>query len=108
MAKRKKGQKTSNIEKRKAEKKQKYAAMRESAKGSEPGTVSLGGRGRSFTKSEHYCKHERRNERRANAVENREAWDKLTPQEKIQRLNYRLGKGVGAKRERERITKCIN
>ncbi len=37
------------------------------------------------------------------ALTRQEAYSKLTPSQKIQKLDRNLGKGVGAKKERERL-----
>ena len=46
----------------------------------------------------------RKKEKREEAVERQEAYDKLTPQQKLALLDTKLGTGVGAKRQRERLT----
>lgn len=45
----------------------------------------------------------RRAERRAQANARVEAWRSLSPQQKLKTLDNRLGKGLGAVRQRERI-----
>ena len=37
------------------------------------------------------------------AIERNEAWAKLTPEQQIADLDKRLGKGIGAKKQRTRI-----
>jgi len=43
--------------------------------------------------------------RQAEAKERAAFYKKLTPEEKIKQLDKRLGKGVGAVKERKRLTK---
>ena len=43
--------------------------------------------------------------RQAEAKERQKAYDDLTPAQKIARLDAKLGKGVGAKKQRERLAK---
>lgn len=49
--------------------------------------------------------HERR---KAEAELRQESHNKLSPNAKIQQLDKRLGKGIGAKRERKRLKKLID
>lgn len=42
-------------------------------------------------------------ERRREAQERQEAWNKLSPAEKLKSLDERLGVGKGAKRQREKL-----
>ena len=42
------------------------------------------------------------------AIERNEAWAQLTPEQQIADLDRRLGKGVGAKKQRARIQYKIN
>ena len=41
--------------------------------------------------------------RKKEAKQRQEAYDKLTPKEKIARLDQKLGKGVGATKQRARL-----
>ena len=41
--------------------------------------------------------------KRQEAIERNKAWDLLTPKEQLEDLDKRLGKGVGAKKQRARI-----
>lgn len=41
------------------------------------------------------------------AVERNEAWTKLSPQQQLERLDLRLGKGVGATKQRTRLQRLI-
>jgi hypothetical protein len=50
----------------------------------------------------------RRAKRRAAAEERQEAWAKMTPQQQLKALDGRLGKGVGAKKQRARIQERID
>ena len=43
------------------------------------------------------------NDRQKEAIERNKAWDLLTPKEQLEDLDKRLGKGVGAKKQRARI-----
>ena len=45
-----------------------------------------------------------RDQRKSEAEARQEAHDKLTSQQKLAKLDKRLGKGIGAKKERARIT----
>ena len=42
------------------------------------------------------------------AIERNEAWAQLTPEQQIADLDRRLGKGIGAKKQRARIQYKIN
>jgi len=44
-------------------------------------------------------------QKREDAKRMKEEYDKLTPQQKIDKLNKKLGVGVGAIKQRERISK---
>jgi len=46
-------------------------------------------------------------ERRIEAEERQEVWAKLTPAQQLAALDARLGKDVGAKKQRARITKAL-
>lgn len=78
-------------------------------------TKTMQGRGsrRHPTNKEHYDSVERWQEqhskaaKRARAKEMAEARALRTPQEQLQRLDKLLGVGVGAKRERARLSKLI-
>ena len=48
-----------------------------------------------------------RNERKEKALVRQKVREKMTPQEQLDRLDMLLGKGVGAKRERARLTKQL-
>jgi len=50
---------------------------------------------------------ERQEEKRTLAEENRTARDARSAKEQIAALDHRLGKGVGAKKERYRLNKVI-
>ncbi len=106
----KKGLATSTKEKRKTAKKQAYASMRESSKGTEtsfdPDVKAT--RGRMSTGSTRYCTHPRRGERRANAIESRMAWNTLTPIQQLSHLNEKLGFNRGATKQRARLLKEIS
>lgn len=45
--------------------------------------------------------------RRKEAAKRQSAWSKLSPAEQLKKLDERLGKGTGAKRQRERLAKLI-
>ena len=47
--------------------------------------------------------HERVKQRQVEAKERDAAYARLTPKQKIDRLDQKLGKGVGAKKQRERL-----
>lgn len=46
--------------------------------------------------------------KREEAKQRQEAWDKLYPKDKLEALDRRLGKGVGAKKQRARIQAQID
>ena len=50
---------------------------------------------------------DRREKRQREAQERQEAYDKLTPKQKMAKLDQKFGKGIGAKRQRERLSKQI-
>ena len=43
------------------------------------------------------------NDKQKEAIERNEAWTQLTPEQQISDLDRRLGKGIGAKKQRARI-----
>ena len=48
-------------------------------------------------------------DRQKEAIERNEAWAQLTPEQQIADLDRRLGKGIGAKKQRARIQyKIVN
>lgn len=51
---------------------------------------------------------QRREELRERAAERREVRDKMTPAQQLRSLDYRLGKGEGAIRERERLEALVD
>lgn len=53
------------------------------------------------------CRHPRRESRKKFALEYQEARAKLTPQQQLEVLDLRLGKNVGAIKERARLLKQI-
>jgi len=99
-----KGMKTSTKDQRKLLKKQQYAAMRQSSKGTEVNTTTDGNtyKGLKSTGMRH-CAHKQREKRRAEALARKKISDKQTPAERLALLNYRLGVGQGAKKERKRL-----
>lgn len=52
--------------------------------------------------------HQRREELRAGAAERKEARDKMTPAQQLRALDYRLGKGQGAVKERKRLEALVD
>lgn len=46
--------------------------------------------------------------KREEAKQRQEAWNKLYPKDKLEALDRRLGKGVGAKKQRDRIHAQMN
>ena len=52
-------------------------------------------------------KDEIRERKQSEAVERQEAHDKLTPQQKLDKLDKRFGTGVGAKRERAKLKRVL-
>ena len=48
------------------------------------------------------------NTKQQEAIERNEAWVQLTPEQQIADLDRRLGKGIGAKKQRARIQYKIN
>jgi len=46
--------------------------------------------------------------KRAEATERNDAWRKLTPKQQLASLDGRLGKNVGAKKQRQRIKASMN
>jgi hypothetical protein len=50
---------------------------------------------------------QRQKDARAAAEERQENWAKLSPQEQIKALDERLGKGIGATKQRKRIMEKI-
>ena len=51
---------------------------------------------------------QRREELRERAAERKEARDKLTPTQQLRALDYRLGKGEGAAKERGRLEALVD
>ena len=51
---------------------------------------------------------QRREEVRAQATERKEVRDKLTPTQQLRALDYRLGKGEGAAKERCRLEALVD
>lgn len=51
---------------------------------------------------------QRREELRERAAERKEVRDKMTPAQQLRSLDYRLGKGEGAVRERERLEALVD
>ena len=49
----------------------------------------------------------RRNEKKTEAIQRQTEFNALTASEKLNRLNNRLGEGVGAKKEREKLAKLV-
>ena len=45
--------------------------------------------------------------RQKNAIERQAKWNKLTPKEQLADLDKRLGKDIGAKKQRARLAKLI-
>ena len=43
------------------------------------------------------------NDKQKEAIERNEAWAQLTPEQQLADLDRRLGKGIGAKKQRARI-----
>jgi len=52
--------------------------------------------------------HERREELRERAAERKEVRDKLTPAQQLRAMDYRLGKGEGATKERKRLEALVD
>jgi hypothetical protein len=52
-------------------------------------------------------KNERWEVRRQEAEERNREWEGLTPKEKVEKLDQRLGKGMGAKRQREKLARAL-
>ena len=48
------------------------------------------------------------NTKQQEAIERNEYWAQLTPEQQLENLDSRLGKGVGAKKQRARIQYKIN
>ena len=46
-------------------------------------------------------------ERRIDAEARQEEWARLTPQQQLAELDSRLGKGIGAKKQRAKLAKAI-
>ena len=53
------------------------------------------------------CRRSRREKRQREAIERQSRREKRTPQEQLQILDQRLGPGIGAERERARLTSMI-
>jgi hypothetical protein len=53
-------------------------------------------------------KRNRRTERQKQAIERQESYNELTTEQKIAKLDKKLGKGAGAVREREKLSKKPN
>ena len=53
------------------------------------------------------CRPDKKSERIAVAEENLKRWQSLTPQQQLEELDRRLGKDVGAKKQRARIKASI-
>ena len=51
---------------------------------------------------------QRREELRERAAERKEVRDKLTPTQQLRALDYRLGKGEGAAKERRRLEAFVD
>ena len=52
-------------------------------------------------------RYDRHTLRRQEAEKRNEAWEKLTPQQQLEQLDIRLGKGLGAKKQRRRLSKKL-
>lgn len=50
---------------------------------------------------------ERREERRKNAEQRNQEWQKLTPAQQLAELDARLGVGQGAKKQRQKIERLL-
>ena len=48
-------------------------------------------------------RHDRKAQRQSEAQARQASYDKLSPKEKLARLDKKLGKGQGAKKQRERL-----
>lgn len=46
-------------------------------------------------------------QRRKDAIERNESWDNLSPQQQLEKLDERFGKGEGASRQRKRLRKLL-
>lgn len=46
--------------------------------------------------------------RKEEAIKRNAAWNMLTPEQKIKDLDIRLGVGLGASKQREKLNKLIN
>ena len=53
-------------------------------------------------------KKQRKAIRQSEALERQKVWDNMTPQQKLDSLDQRLGKGVGAVKQRKRIQYAID
>ena len=53
-------------------------------------------------------KKERKAIRQSEALERQKVWDNMTPQQQLNDLDRRLGKGVGAVKQRKRIQYAID
>ena len=52
-------------------------------------------------------RHDRKADRQAEAKERQEAYNKLTPKQKLDKLDKKLGEGVGAKKQRAKLNALI-
>ena len=52
-------------------------------------------------------RRDRQSVRRIDAEGRQELWDSLTPEQQLATLDRRLGKNLGAKKQRARITKAL-
>ena len=53
-------------------------------------------------------KKERKAIRQSEALERQKVWDNMTPQQKLNDLDSRLGKGIGAIKQRKKIQYAID
>jgi hypothetical protein len=62
---------------------------------------------RKISGSDHHRANERRAGRRAEHEARVAKWQELSPAEQLALLDHRLGEGVGAKRQRERLSNAL-